>query len=81
MDWDARKKEVNHYQGSADDAGIDVNVIMMYQSFYTQHKEKYGSFKKYFGTPEYDSKMQERYEYIFDNINDTIESKLMYGVK
>ena len=78
MDFDKLKQEINHYQLLANDAGVKVNVIGMYQAFYTQHKEKYGSFKRYFGTTKYDEKMQERYDYIFDNINDTIESKLRF---
>ena len=81
MNLDARKREINHCQGMADDAGIEVNVINMYQALYTQHKMVHGSFKKYIGTAQYDIKMQERYDFIFDNINDTIESKLMYGPK
>lgn len=78
MDVSDRLKEMNHYQLIADDAGIECNVIMMYQALYTQHKEKFGTNKKYINTVQYDKKMQERYDWVFEQINDTIESKLMY---
>ncbi len=68
-------------QQSADMLGLEVDAISMYQAFYEQHKEKHGSFKKYIGTDQYGSKMDERYDFIICCMNEVLESKQNYEIK
>lgn len=66
------------YQETADMLNLDMEIVLMYQSFYEHHKQIHGSYKDLIMQPEYEQKMNERNDYIFCRINTTIESKLEY---
>ena len=66
------------YKKIADQNNLNVDVMRMYQAFYHQHKNEHGSYASV--KEGYHQKMVERYQWIFDQIQDTIESKIKYGV-
>ena len=55
----------------------DVNVINMYQAFYEQDKYIFGSYKD-IKQPEYSKLMQQRYDRIFEYIDQTLDSRALY---
>lgn len=69
--------ELKDYQQTVNLLDLEMNIISMYQAFYEQHKQKHGTFR-HLKNPDYSQKMQERYNNIFCNINQTIEAKLQY---
>ena len=55
---------------------LEVNVPMMYNAFYEQHKNKHGSYKKYLNNPKlYEEKMIERYNYCKQQVKQVITAK------
>ena len=75
--------QINEFQETIKYLGLEMEAIMMYQTFYYQHKQKHGSYKVYIANKdgEYIKKMQEREDWIGCMINETIESKLDYEKK
>lgn len=58
---------------------LELCVHTMYQAFYHQHKLEYGTGKVHIADGEsYQRFMDERYNFIFCSINETIEAKLSY---
>lgn len=60
--------------------GLDLNAVMMYQAFYEQHKQKYGSARHLKGNDYYQA-MQDRYEWAMCQMNDTLEGMILYQKK
>jgi len=67
--------EIEKLQEYANDLGVDAECLRMYQAFYEQHKTTHGSYKQYIRTDEYDQKMQERDNWIYDRMKETIDCK------
>ena len=59
--------------------GFGFNPVSMYQTFYEQHKNKFGS-NKYL-KENYQEKMEERYDWIVEQMNCVYESRLSYETK
>ena len=62
------------FQAVADMKGLEMDTIMMYQAFYEQQP----SYEHLIGTGEYDSKMDSKYDYCLNCINETLEFKIQY---
>lgn len=56
-------------------------VPTMYLALYHQHKLENGSYKKHIKSSNYDEFMNNRYNWIFDRIEETIKAKYEMGWK
>ena len=56
---------------------IEINPVGMYQAFYKQHKNKTKTFR-HLKEPDYSRKMNNRIDWVFCQMNLTIESKISY---
>lgn len=66
-------KELQEYAKSLD---VEVDCLIMFQAFYNQHKMENGSYKVHIRDSNmYAQKMNERYNWIYKQIADTIEAK------
>ena len=63
-------------QHEAEQSGIDVNVLKMWECFYSHHKQKHGTYRHL--QDDYFEKMQERQVYCLKQIDEVIEGKKYY---
>ena len=81
MNIDNVNKAIREHQETADNLELKMESIGMYQAFYEQHRQINGSYKIYLNTLSYQDKMQERYNWIFCQMHEALESKMLYEKK
>lgn len=69
---------IKEHQETSDCLDVKASSILMYQAFYEQHKQSHGSNKIYLCKGEYIDKMQERYDWIFCQMYNVLESRILY---
>ena len=74
IDW---QMNIHHIAKSK---GLELNAVMLYQAFYTQHKQKYGT-ARFLKGQDYYMAMQDRYEWCACQMNETLEGMISYNNK
>lgn len=70
-------KVILDLQYAANSRGIDIDCFELANKLYEKHRDLYGSFTRYLGDGDsYQHAMNQRYDYIVCNINETIEALL-----
>lgn len=67
---------IKTYEALSKKYNLNLNIIMLWKELYQSHKERYGSFKIYISKPEYPIKMQERYDFILNCIDEKVSTAI-----